>query len=492
MLQLNSGEVQRGGVSKIKTLLWIGIVSALIFTAFLLPGTQDITMRVLLDQTRGEHWYRLEFSNQNIGQYFSSTLINLNQEAIFSSSLNFTLPGAQTTQINESLTFAAAAPHVLQSGTYTEISEHKIFREVTLTRIENGQTNTYELSISGDGKTQTRAQQFTYTLKDHLGLELWLKQEHPRPGRILQSRNFDFNQFKPAIITWHVVENNPDGYVVSNSSMIDDSIYTLDRNFLPQSFSLAGLFKLYRITPKQARLATRTNMVRSKNLHVPLAQSLGDPTLITALRLEIDSVSAVVLQNAESHKISESGGKFYLETRSNKAMLSSLGSGADSLAETLLFPIHHPHIKQLGDMLDLDPLPEMEKLGALVEFVNTYLDYQEHTRPLTLINALKTRSGDCTEYADLLTTLARHIGLPAESVTGLAYSNSPTPGFFVHAWNRVKVNDRWHTVDPTWNELQVDATHIAFPTDSIGQLKAYAAIPAMRFVLKKVERELKK
>lgn len=470
-------------------LLWICVVSALLLTTFLLPGTADLAVRALLDQTRGDHWYRLEFANQNIGQYFSSTQTELDRKITFSSSLNFTLPGAQATQINETLTFAAAAPHALESGSYTEISEHKLFREVTLTKNNTELSDTYQLTITGDGQTQSRTQQIVYTLKDHLGLELWLKQEHPRPGRILQSRNFDFNQFKPVVITWHVVQDTPDGYVVSNVGMIDDSIYMLDTNFLPQSFSLAGLFKLYRITAKQAQLATRTNMVRSTNLHIPINPSLGDPTLVTALRIEIDSVSATVLHNPVSHKISENDGKYYLETHSSKALLSRLGSGVDALAETLLFPIHHPRIKQLVDMLDLQLLPDIEKLRVLVEFVNTYLDYQEHTRPLTLINALKTRSGDCTEYADLLTTLARHIGLPAESVTGLAYSNSPTPGFFVHAWNRVKVDGRWHTVDPTWNELQVDATHIAFPTDSIGQLKAYAAIPAMRFVIKNVIRK---
>ncbi len=459
-----------------------------------MPGTSELALRTLLDQTSGEHWYRLELSNQNVGQYFSSTRTDINQNITFSSTLNFTLPGARSRQTNQSLTFDARSPHHLAYGTYTEISEHKLFREVSLRRVKQAGdntdddfTNTYQLVISGDGKSQTRNRQFNYALKDHLGLELWLKQKLPRPGRILQTRNFDFNQLKPDTITWHVVENNPEGYVVSNSGMIDESIYTLDSNFLPQSFSLAGLFKLYRISPTEAQLATRTNMVRSKSLHVPISRKLGDPTLVTALRLEVDSVSAAVLQNRASHKILEHEGKYYLETHSDKALLSRLGSGAGALAETLLFPIHHPRIQELGDMLALDQLPEDEKLRVLVDFVNTHLTYKEHTRPLTLINALNTRSGDCTEYADLLTTLARHAGLPAESVTGLAYSGSPTPGFYVHAWNRIKINGRWHTVDPTWNELQVDATHIAFPTDSIGQLKAYAAIPTMQFTVKNVE-----
>lgn len=479
-------------MSALKSLFWVVLAFGLILAGFFMPGSQTVALNVLLEQIRGEYWYRLELSQQNIGQYHASTTQNSQKNTVFASSLHFTLPGASSTQINESLVFSASPPYPLLSGSYIEISAGQVFRELTLTQVKpkiEQDNPVYALEIKGDGKTRTRKQSFIYTLHDHLDLEMWLKHQQPSAGNILHTRHFDFDKFKPEAITWKIVEHTHSGYVVSNSSILDDSVYTLDKNLLPYSFSLAGLFKLYRVNAGEARLATRNTMLRTESLYVPVRKALGDPKIISDLRMEINTISSKVLKNSSSHRIHTQNNIHLLETRvQQQKAADSDQSLADALSETLLYPTQHPHIIQLAKQLALGLVPEADKPRALVEFVNAYLVYEEHTQPLTLIDALLSRSGDCTEYADLLTTLARFYGIPAKTITGLAYSDSPTPGFYVHAWNHLLVNGKWLALDPTWNETQVDATHIAFPSDTIGQLKAYAAIPAMHFEIKNVTR----
>ena len=94
--------------------------------------------------------------------------------------------------------------------------------------------------------------------------------------------------------------------------------------------------------------------------------------------------------------------------------------------------------------------------------------------------------GDCTEYAYLFATLARIIGIPARTVSGLAYSEEPTPGFLLHAWNEVYLDGSWRAVDPTWNQSTVDATHLPFPDDEARGLTLLAQLQKTRFELLRV------
>ena len=88
----------------------------------------------------------------------------------------------------------------------------------------------------------------------------------------------------------------------------------------------------------------------------------------------------------------------------------------------------------------------------------------------TVLETISERSGDCTEFADMLTTLARAAGLPAQTVMGLAYSERSEASLAFHAWNEVWVDGDWHAVDPTWNQLRADATHIPLPDNQAALL----------------------
>jgi Flp pilus assembly protein TadD len=69
---------------------------------------------------------------------------------------------------------------------------------------------------------------------------------------------------------------------------------------------------------------------------------------------------------------------------------------------------------------------------------------------------LATREADCSEFSALFVAMARSLGLPARTVSGLAYSGESFGG---HAWVEVWTG-KWTELDPTWGTHFVDATHI--------------------------------
>jgi transglutaminase-like putative cysteine protease len=74
--------------------------------------------------------------------------------------------------------------------------------------------------------------------------------------------------------------------------------------------------------------------------------------------------------------------------------------------------------------------------------------------------SLKERSGNCQTHARLYTALARSLGIPTRFVSGLVYQNGT--GFLYHSWAESYLGDRWVAVDPTYNQLPADPTHLKF------------------------------
>ena len=75
-------------------------------------------------------------------------------------------------------------------------------------------------------------------------------------------------------------------------------------------------------------------------------------------------------------------------------------------------------------------------------------------------------SGDCTEHGVLTAAMCRAAGIPSRCVVGLVYAGS-LGGFGPHMWNEVYINRRWVALDSTFNQSQVDATHLKLSDSSL-------------------------
>ena len=118
--------------------------------------------------------------------------------------------------------------------------------------------------------------------------------------------------------------------------------------------------------------------------------------------------------------------------------------------------------------------------------MHQYLTYQPGGPSLSVLALLDRRVGDCTEFADLFTTLARSLKIPARTVFGLAYDEGGNPAFTFHAWNEVSVDGVWQSVDPTWNQMRVDATHIPLPVSQAAALRLLTGSMNLSFSVREV------
>ncbi len=71
---------------------------------------------------------------------------------------------------------------------------------------------------------------------------------------------------------------------------------------------------------------------------------------------------------------------------------------------------------------------------------------------------LQERSGDCNEHTVLYVALARALGLPARTASGVVYLRG---NFYYHAWPEVWIG-QWVAVDPTFGQYPADAAHLRF------------------------------
>jgi hypothetical protein len=102
-------------------------------------------------------------------------------------------------------------------------------------------------------------------------------------------------------------------------------------------------------------------------------------------------------------------------------------------------------------------------MRRLRTFVSDYID--QHGLDVGYASALEvagSRQGDCTEYAVLLTALARAQGIPARVVTGMVYAEryaGMSHVFLPHSWMQAWIKDRWVSYDAALHRS--DSTHIA-------------------------------
>ncbi len=95
-------------------------------------------------------------------------------------------------------------------------------------------------------------------------------------------------------------------------------------------------------------------------------------------------------------------------------------------------------------------------LTKLVHWVSDHLE-DELVDSFSALDALHTKKGECQAHAYLYTALCRAAGIPTKVVSGLVYMEEV--GFFYHAWAESFIG-YWIAVDPTFDQIPADATHI--------------------------------
>jgi hypothetical protein len=100
-----------------------------------------------------------------------------------------------------------------------------------------------------------------------------------------------------------------------------------------------------------------------------------------------------------------------------------------------------------------DPLAKVRKLAKWVADVVK----DEAVDSFSALEVLHTKKGECQAHTMLYTALARALGIPTRLTGGIVYMEGV--GFLYHAWAESDVGG-WISVDPTFDQVGVDATHI--------------------------------
>jgi hypothetical protein len=193
---------------------------------------------------------------------------------------------------------------------------------------------------------------------------------------------------------------------------------------------------------------------------------IGDPDKIERLVIECDAEVASILKTGARQEV-------ILDQKRGKTRIR-LGKGfgeapkatteeiEKNLLETVAFPKEHPVIRRLAKIGIGDADTNEDKIARLVKFVSNHIEDDYTAEPLSVLDLVKVRRGDCTEHSLLFATLSRAVGIPCRQVTGLVYMGDDVKSFGGHAWNEVVLDGRWVPVDSMWDETEINPTHISF------------------------------
>jgi hypothetical protein len=127
------------------------------------------------------------------------------------------------------------------------------------------------------------------------------------------------------------------------------------------------------------------------------------------------------------------------------------------LAATPFLQIDHPRVQEAAREAVGDETDPRRAADRLRRWVHDELEKRPLASLPNAVQVLETRAGDCNEHAVLFAALARAVGLPARVVAGVVYGED---AFLYHAWNEVWLGNRWVSVDPAFDQMPADATHV--------------------------------
>lgn len=157
-------------------------------------------------------------------------------------------------------------------------------------------------------------------------------------------------------------------------------------------------------------------------------------------------------------------------TRSSAATPEELADPGLLAASTLL-DIDDPAVRRFTERaLRGAPEDRLARAARLRLAVDRHMSRRHFgTAFASASDAVRSRSGDCTEQSVLLAAALRCDGIPARVATGLVHTElrgAAEPVFAWHMWVQALVDGRWFDLDPT-RPLDFDAGHLLIATSTL-------------------------
>lgn len=226
---------------------------------------------------------------------------------------------------------------------------------------------------------------------------------------------------------------------------------------------------------------------------IPADKDLGDVHRVEALTLEVHGLGDYPLPTSHRQvlKPGDEKGVGVLELKRDfkpeKAAPLADAERKKMLEATPTIQSEAAKVRELAKEIVGDETDTHKKARLIKSWVFRKLKKSFNDNATTTLDVLENLAGDCTEHALLFVSLARASGLPAREVGGVGYYNNGKPLFGWHAWSEYHDGHQWVSIDPTWNQDRVDATHIKF-SDSAEDMAWINVLGKVKFKVVNVER----
>ena len=403
--------------------------------------------------------------------------------------------------MEEEQIFAGEPPHRVVSG-WSAQTQGNFSQRVEL----QGKPGAFDAVISAGGQTRTLPlKEDPVTFLEAMKAFTWFKE--PRAvGDKLTYRSFDLSELEfddeeltVARVEKTVVDGVPLTYYVSqHRSKKDGSTGTMrvDATGKLLSMEMMGVMEV-RLEPEEVAKQPGKQVDIFVSRIATIDKPLGEQKHVAELVVEVRGNGVDRIQSGPRQRATydaqrqvltlELGAKYDPKVKPTEDELR------DALAEDASHPIHDAGVIALATKAIGDATTPRAKVERLVAFVDKFVEDSYSAEPLSVLDILTVRKGDCTEHSLLFCTLARALGIPSREVGGLMYLGDEIRiagayGFGGHAWNEVVLDGLWVPVDATWGQTEVDATHIRQAADGSNQA-AHLALGGARLKLVSIERQ---
>ena len=270
-------------------------------------------------------------------------------------------------------------------------------------------------------------------------------------------------------ILWGGIRTEVFSVAVHVEGMVLDFEVTADGT--PLKGMMGGLLELRAEKESIARKPASESIDMLQASSIKVDRNLGEPRSIASLTLQISGLGSFQIPSSPRQRVrSRRGQTLVLELsrdqRSEIPAPLSPSQRSDFLKPTPTLQSDQEAIRAKARQIvaeETDPLPSASRLEA---WIFHHVRQTMAANQATALDVLNSLSGDCTEITMLFVALARAAGIPAREVGGLMFAGEGEPMFGWHAWAEIHDGHQWVSIDPTWNQVYVDATHIKLSEDS--------------------------
>ncbi len=454
-------------------LIWIALIGILIRRDILIPEVQTEEI-MLLQQARQEHYFGVWFNDKRIGYVVERLLPNpekkngfiIDQQALINLRvLNTIQPVSMhlTGDLNNQMQLQSFSFNFSSAFYQMEASGKVTGNRVDFTR-DTGQTIIKDRIV------------FDRPPLLPLNQRPWLLSQLPSPGDKGKVSFFDPLSLEPraATIEYHGLDKQLiHGRVYTlhhyseRFSGMRTNFYLDDHGKIIKESSPAGFIFLAEPKFKATEISTAGDELLQA-VAVPYSGSLPEKeNTLVRYRLSLPDGVQFDLDGGGQQL---NGNILTLRSEPFPQRATTLSTGQcnepASLGATRYIQADHPLIRQTAkEVIGMVEDPA-QQVRLLADFVHKTLEKRPVLGLPDALTSLQAKKGDCNEHAALFAALARSIGIPTEIATGVSlYRNK----FYYHAWNEVCLNNSWHGLDTTINQIPAGLLHIRFGRGDLDQ-----------------------